>query len=81
MYTELYFYVQKVFFFYDFREYFHKEKDKYFTMLWKFDEKNRKRHIGIGRKKRRWDKNDEKSKNKLHRARRLSQTITAADQS
>ena len=39
MYTELCFYVQKVLFFYGFREYFHKQNDRYFTILWKFDEK------------------------------------------
>ena len=40
MYTELCFYVQKVLFFYGFREYFHKQNDRYFTILWKFDEKS-----------------------------------------
>ena len=25
--------------FYGFREYFHKQNDRYFTILWKFDEK------------------------------------------
>ena len=41
LYTELCFYVQKVLFFYGFREYFHKQNDRCFTILWKFDEKVR----------------------------------------
>ena len=61
MYTELCFYVQKVLFFYGFREYFHKQNDRYFTILWKFDEKMRKKDMKISRKKLEEHKDDEKS--------------------
>ena len=40
---------------------FHKQKDKYFTILWKFDEKMRKKDMKISRKKLEEHKNDEKS--------------------
>ena len=50
MYTELCFYVQKVLFFYGFREYFHKQNDRYFTILWKFDEKSANELLYISEK-------------------------------
>ena len=50
MYTELCFYVQKVLFFYGFREYFHKQNDRYFTILWKFDEKSENELLYISEK-------------------------------
>lgn len=61
MYTELCFYVQKVLFFYGFREYFHKQNDMYFTILWKFDEKSEKELLYISEKILVRNKSDEKS--------------------
>ena len=50
MYTELCYKVQKVLFFYGFREYFHKQNDRYFTILWKFDEKSANELLYISEK-------------------------------
>lgn len=61
MYTELCFYVQKVLFFYGFGEYFHKQNDRYFTILWKFDEKSEKELLYISEKILERNKSDEKS--------------------
>ena len=36
--------------FYGFREYFHKQNDRYFTILWKFDEKSANELLYISEK-------------------------------
>ena len=61
MYTELCFYVQKVLFFYGFREYFHKQNDRCFTILWKFDEKSARELLYISEKRLERNKNDVRS--------------------
>lgn len=61
LYTELCFYVQKVLFFYGFREYFHKQNDRCFTILWKFDEKSARELLYISEKRLERNKNDERS--------------------
>ena len=48
--------------FYGFREYFHKQNDRYFTILWKFDEKSANELLYISEKRNGIKiKNDEKS--------------------